>query len=185
MSDNRLAAAFLLPAANEGASLQALLARAGATDVADRPADPDDRSGLVQCRWAGMTCEAFLDEHPGHRLLAIFFFQSAFLELLDDSPEPAPGLLKAFAVACERLEPDAAALVTHLHQADVDQLWKLSGPVLEADARRLAAERFGLLYVSDQLAVYQDDAWYRPDREVVPLEHGLLMFAGTGSKRWW
>jgi hypothetical protein len=94
----------------------------GATDIADGPWDPEDFSGLVACRWAEMTCKAFLDERPAQRLLVIFFSQSAFLRMLPDEPgdasqEAAAPLLEAFVQACEALRPDAALVVNHPHQA--------------------------------------------------------------------
>jgi hypothetical protein len=188
MSDEkRLAAAFLLRPTTNGGTIHELLRRADATDLVD--GSSDDRSGLVYCRWAGMACAGFLEEGEAQWLLVIFFSQSSFLRMLPDDPadakEPAAELLGAFVAACESLQPDAAVIMTHPDQADIDELRSLAGLVLEADAPRLAAERFGLLYVSDKLVAYQDEPWFGPDREVASVARGLLIFAGKGGKRWW
>jgi hypothetical protein len=176
MSDARVAAAFFLPAGPESA--QQLLAGAGAADVADGPTEV---SRLLSCRWAGTAAQGILDERGTQRLLAIFLLQSSFLETLPGGT----GLLAAFTTACEALHPPVAVVVTHPHQADLDALWRLSGAVSEADAARLARERFGLLYVSDAIAAYQDGPWYTADREVEHAADGTLVFADRGDKRWW
>jgi len=176
MSDNRVAAAFFLPAGPESA--RQLLIAAGAADVAD---GPTDISQLINCRWAGASAQGMLDRRGAQRLLVIFLRQSTFLAMLPGGAD----LLTAFTEACEALRPPAAVVVTHPHQADVDQLWRLSGAVLEADAARLARERPGLLYVSDEIAAYQDGPWYTGDREATDAAGGTLVFAGQDDKRWW
>jgi len=167
----QLAAAFVLPPTS--GSVRELLAKAGATDIDDAPRDA---SGLVYCTWAGMTCQGYAED----RLLVIFFAQTAFLTLL-----PADEVAGAFVTACARLAPDAAVIVTHPDQADIDELRRLRGVILEADAERVAAQRPGLLYVSEKLDEYQNDVWFVGDREEVPVPHGRLIFAGLGEKRWW
>jgi hypothetical protein len=179
--DKRLAAAFYLPG-YEQRPAERLLELAGATDVGAPASDP---SGFIDCRWAGMQCVAVADERTTQRLLAIFFFQSSFYEQQHEGDEqPAQPVADAFAQACEALQPDAAVVVTHLHQADIDELWRIGALVLEADSRRLAAQRPGLLYVSSELEAYEGDAWYRQDRDVVETPSGRLVFSGRGAKRW-
>jgi hypothetical protein len=169
MSKN-LAAAFVLRTTDP---LRELLAQAGAADIAD---DARDESGLVYCTWAGMTCQGYADDG----LLLIFFTQTAFLEML-----PADDVAAAFAAACERLRPDAAVLVTHPDQAEVEALRGLRGMLVEADIERVAALRPGLLYVSEKLDDDQHGTWFANDRDEVPVPHGYLIFAGRGEKRWW
>ncbi|GLY96626.1 hypothetical protein [Actinoplanes sp. NBRC 103695] len=155
MTDKHLAAAFYL---RSGRPLEELLAAAGATDI-----DPP------MCRWAGMTCRAYLHE----TMLVLTFFR--------DFDENA--LVEAFERACEALEPDAALVVTHPDEADVDALRRIAGQVAEADATALAARRFGLLYVSDKLADYQTGGWIGAGREVIPTVGGQLIFGGEGAHR--
>jgi hypothetical protein len=176
MSDRRVAAAFFLPAGPESA--RQLLTAAGAVDVAD---GPTDISGLIYCGWAGVAAQGVLDERGTQRLLVIFLPQSTFIAMLPGGAD----LLTAFTAACEALHPPVAVVVTHPHQADLDELWRLSGAVLEADAARLARERLGLLYVSDAIAAYQDGPWYTGDRETADAAGGTLVFAGQADQRWW
>jgi hypothetical protein len=176
MTDRQLAAAFYLPHGRAAEPIEALLDAAGATEVAAGSAPV---SGLVLCSWAGMTCRAYLSAG----VLVLYFPQTSFLQMLDD--DLADGLLASFEQACETLRPDAAIIATRLDHADPVEVLHLSGAVLEADARRLAAARFGLLYVSDELADYQDAGWISADREVIPTVGGRLIFGGAGSKRWW
>lgn len=181
MDDKRLAAAFFLPAAADR-TVPDLLARIGATHVADRPAPG---SGLVDCRWAGFAAQGFLDRRLGLDLLGLLFFQSEFLELL---PGDAAGedrsdrLVSAFTVACEALSPVVALVATHLHQADVDVLWELAPAVLEQDVDRLAQARFGVLFVNADLGASPTAG---PDRDRTWIANGELIFAGRDSRRWW
>jgi hypothetical protein len=180
MSDRNGAAAFYLPAGTPLA-LPALLAQAGADDIGS-PA-PGDPSGMAPCRWAGMTCRGYVTTTSARSLLVLVFAQSSLLSRLGTPEED--DLVAAFEQACEQLQPEAAALAVHPDQAGVDHLERLSGAVAEADARKLAAERFGLLYVSDKLADYQSAGWIGAGREVVPTVGGQLIFGGEGPNRWW
>ena len=171
--DKRLAAAFFRP---EWGSPAEELERAGATDIARAPGD--DVSGLLDCRWAGLPCRAFVHEH----VFAILFAQSAFLDLRPDGDGP---LVRAFVTACERLRPDAAVIVTHLHQAEVEELQRLARIALEADApERLAAEHVGLLYLNGSIFNLDDGPWLGDNREEIPIDGGRLIFAGRGELRW-
>lgn len=178
MSDRNGAAAFYLPPGTTGGPA-ALLARAGAAETGA----PGDPSGMVLCRWAGLTCRGYVTETSASLLLALVFPQSALLERLGTPAEDE--LVAAFEQACDRLEPDAAAVAVHPEQAGVDHLEGLSGAVAEADARALTAERFGLLYVSDKLAGYQHGGWIGAGREVVPTAGGQLIYSGAGANRWY
>ncbi|MEV7629313.1 hypothetical protein [Actinoplanes sp. NPDC089786] len=162
MTDKLLAAAFYLTPDRSDRPLADLLATAGADDIGD---------GV--CRWAGLTCRAYVVSAVANRMLVLTFFR--------DFDEDA--LVGAFEGACEALEPEAALVVTHPDQAGVDALRRLSAQVAEADATALAARRFGLLYVSDKLADYQTGGWIGADREVVPTVGGRLIFGGEGAER--
>jgi hypothetical protein len=181
MTDKLLAAAFYLPPGRPVGSLATLLASAGADDIG--AASPGDRSGLRRCRWAGMTCRAYLSTASAAPVLVIYFPQASFLELLGRSG--ADDLLASFEHACEALQPDAALIVTHQDQAELTRLEHLGGGVAEADAPSLAAGHFGLLYVSDKLADYQTGPWIGTNREVIPTVSGRLIFGGEGTNRWW
>jgi hypothetical protein len=187
----RLAVAFFVPRQGDDPSPRELLRRAGATDIATAPTTSSDPSGLIDCSWAGLACKGFLDTLPDHLLLVIFFWRSSFLEMLPEVDEPtpvedngAPPLVRTFAQACEDLSPEVAFIVTRLDQADPDRLRSYEWMVLARLADVLADERFGVLYLNDEVSQYWTPHPVRDDRDSWPVQRGRMVFAGRGSYRW-
>ena len=191
LETKRLAAVFFIP--RQGGEMQSkkLLEIAGATNISIVPATLSDRSGLVNCQWAGMACKAYLDELSYHHLLEIYFWQSDFLELLSEKEEPIPldadealPLAQAFKHSCEALSSEVAFLLTHLDQAKHDFILSREWMVLAKEANGLADERFGLLYLNEEVSEYWTSHSLRDDRDSLPISKGKLVFAGRGSSRW-
>jgi hypothetical protein len=185
-----LAALFFIPRQSEKLSIKPLLQTAAATDISLISVIPSDRSGLVDCTWAGMACKAYLDQLSYHHLLQIYFWQSQFLELLPEeevvplNQDPSFSLAQAFKSACEALDPDVAFIATHLDQAQRDFILEQEWIVLAQEANRLADTRFGLLYLNGEVSQYWTSHPLRDDRDSLPISSGKLVFANRGASRW-
>jgi hypothetical protein len=191
LEPKRLAAAFFIPRQGDDLPIEKLLEMAGASNISIFSATLSDGSGLVDCRWAGMSCQSYLDELPYHQLLEIYFWQSDFLELLSEEDDPialdadeALPLAQAFKHSCEALSPEVAFLVTHLDQAQRDFILSREWMVLAKEANGLADERFGLLFLNEEVSKYWISHPLRDDRDSLPISSGKLVFAGRGSSRW-
>lgn len=192
LETKRLAAVFFIPLQGEEMPIKNLLEIAGATDISIVPSTLSDRSELVDCRWAGMSCKVYLDELPYHQLLEIYFWQLDFLALLPENNASVPlnkdrafPIAQAFKRACEDLAPEVAFLVTHMDQAQRDFILSREWMILAKEANGLADEHFGLLYLNEEVSKYWTPHPSRDDRDSLPISSGKLVFAGRGSSRWW
>ena len=188
VSDRLLAAAFFIPKENQqqNQSIEVLLKKAGATKI-NRP--PDE---VIECQWAGMACQAYTeDELSSHQLLVIQFMQDTFIKgiSLEDSDLPLEkdqnlNVALAFRNACEALEPEVAYIATHLDTAEFDAIVKVTDKIEGYDADYIAGEG-GLVYLRGVIADCLTDPppEYAPD--TMPIDEGILVFGGRGSKRWW
>ena len=190
-NDKDLAAVFFIPREDSRErDIKTLLTEAKATDI-KQPLEIDDR---WDCQWAGMACEAYLDnEIPSHQLLVIFFLQSVFLgrgkysEQEDNLPLEKDGNLKlalTFRDACETLQPEVAYIATHLDRAEFDIIMKVVHKIEVYDANYIAGEG-GLVYLRGIIGDCLTDPplEYAPD--TMPINEGVLVFGGRRSKRWW
>jgi len=103
----------------------------------------------------------------------------------DVEKDHAALLARAFRDACEKLHPEAAYFVTHLHQAEplfLDGFYSL--PKLADPANELYKSRIGMLYLDEALSRKLDVPPYVHVRDSLPVSQGLLVFAGKGAKRW-
>jgi hypothetical protein len=179
MSDKWLAAAFYLPSGDRKADLPDFVRVAGAVTLP--PLSPDSRRGGVDVAWAGLAGWAYLDTLPSHHVLTIFFRQSQFLDLIDVEPSRHP-LALAFRQACVALHPDVAFVVTHLDQAERDNVLSYEWLVIDRDADALLRQHFGLLYldraVADRSTVTIDG------RDTMPVDGGFLVFSASRERRW-
>jgi hypothetical protein len=181
--DRYLAAAFFIARPGEPSPSEAeLLARAGFV--------PDDGAEEGSGRWAGMRCWASIESLPDHLVLLLRFRQSELLESVGDVEEEVPleadGALELalrFGAACDALEPDAALVVTHLHQAEREWVLGREWMVLAKDAHSLLAEGVGLSYLHGSWPALATLELSGRDR--LPSATGVLVFAGRGAARWW
>ncbi len=190
MEPQHLAAAFFGPRHGPDRSLADLLQRAGATDCV--PWTPAPGQEWLGCRWAGLSCHAYVVDRPAYQVLVIRFWQSDFLALLPaEDPlalaaDPTLPLAEAFRAACVALVPVAAFLVTHLDQADPDWLMGREPAITAGDADDLLNEGLGLLYLSAALQRQLSNAPDPAKYDTLPVADGLLVFAGSGDaySRW-
>lgn len=183
---------FFVPVRGDRMTLTQLLELAGATEIETNPLTPSDPSGLAVCTWAGMTCRAYTFERSHHQILHIFFFRSSLLERLGPEPEScaavplekdgALDLALSFTQACLALSPDVAFVAVRRGQGDPDWSLAFESAVLAWDADALVAERFGLLYLNEEIYPYATVSL--KTRDQLPVGNGCLLFAGCGWDRW-
>lgn len=129
-----------------------------------------------------------------HACVQLYFRQAQLLRLRarrdPEGPPPpvaedgAVALAQAFRDACARSSADAGFVVTHDYEAERAFILEREWMVLAGEANSLAAERFGLLYLSDALARELSPAWHRQGRDELPGGPGVTLFAGSGWSRW-
>lgn len=190
MSDNRLAAAFFIPRQQSVSTLADLAATAG---VEDAYREPSVAAQTLYARWAGIDgTEVRLDALREHDCLQLYFWQSSFFELLTDEdddtlPLEQDGALivaEAFQAACERLQPEVALILSHLHESNHEWILKQYDLVLRRDPTLLADQTYGLLFVSQALLKGEPIKTSYPDRDEIAGAPGVLLFAGRGWGRW-
>jgi hypothetical protein len=192
MSERRLAAVFFISRSQPLIPFELLLERAKATGIVLRKERSISINDSAICQWAGLIdCQACLHERPHYRILEIKFWQSQFLELrrsgihsISLEVDPALEVATTFKHACENLLPEVAFIVTHTYEAESEWILKKEQLVLEMNATALADERFGLLYLNEQIGQLWIDNPLRDNRDNLPIDHGRLVFAGRGNSRW-
>jgi hypothetical protein len=192
MSDRLLAAVFFIAKKEEQFTIEELLDFAQAKDVYTSPPSEFKPWNSVHCEWAGLIdCWAYLHELPYHQLLIIYFRQSGLLRLLppEDSlvpleDDPTMQIALTFKVACETLLPEVAFIPTHLYDSELKWILDREWMVLAMDATALADERFGLLYLNEEISLNWIHHPLRDDRDSLSINNGLLVFASRGSLRW-
>jgi len=168
-----------------------------ASFYAPRPVEQDvflDALGVVGEQWGPLPrVFTHVQALSDHTCATLRFSQNAFLELRTaHEPDDAVPLAqdaglpfaRFFRAAAVRAGCEVAFLVTHPHQSDGDWLDLRYWMMIARDADSLAAERFGLLYLDDDM-VFDWDAPRLDGRSVLPGGPGLTFFAGTGWARWY
>jgi hypothetical protein len=183
VDSKHLAAVFFITEKGARTSLQDLLATAGASQISP----PDAVTRMADCVWADWQCKGYVDSRPTHQVLHILFWQSDFLEKLDEEDKPLEQdglhhLITAFQSACDVLAPQTALILTHVWQADIDAVRRLEPVVLSKDVNTLIEEDFGALYLDDQVRQFVTTTF--ADRDVIKTRLGLIIFAGKGEDRW-
>jgi hypothetical protein len=184
MSDRWLAAAFYVP-------------------IERRPSEDAllDAIGVDRARgtWSVLPrVEPAVLELSDHVCALIRFPQSGLLNLRaatdpDIHPQtleldPALPLAHAFRDAAVRAGCEVAILATRPHQSDSEWFEERYWMVIGQDASSLAAERYGLLYLSDEVLTGWDPPAALMDRDELPGrpgEPGRTLFAGQGWARWY
>jgi hypothetical protein len=181
LADERLAAAFFIPRPAGELPIEVLAAKAGVQNL--RPGEP------LEGTWAGMPASVIALPLDLHVLLIIFFPLNAFFDRVADKTEadlpladdPALPVAQAFRDAALAVGAQVALLLTHPHQGDADRIEEHYTDVLGKNEEALANERFGLLYLDDEMS----GEWTPdPDRDSLPVPSGHLIFAHRGWGRW-
>ena len=193
----KLAAVFFIPKENQGKEgIETVLNKAKATNIKNIQFIPKEEGegAWADCRWSDMDGQAYFSYNLSlYYLLIIYFSQSDFLSRGQYSqqdknlPLEKDGNLKlalTFRDACEALEPEVAYIATHLDTAEFDAIVKVVDKIEGYDADYIAGEG-GLVYLRGIIADCLTDPppEYAPD--TMPIDEGILVFGGRGSKRWW
>lgn len=167
-----------------------------ATFYVPRPIERDDFLGALGVageRWGPFPrVFAHVEVRDHHTQATLRFSQNAFLGLREaHDPDDAVPLAQDTALPFARFFRDAAAragsevafLLTHPHQSESEWLDDRYWMVIGRDADSLVAERFGLLYLDDEMVMDWD---VRLDgQNVLPGGPGLTFFARSGWARWY
>ena len=183
LDPKRLTAIFFISGNRGKASLMHLLQQAGATQISLS----DDGTEMADCFWATWSCKGYISDLPNHKSLHIYFWQSDFLENLDDVVKPVEqdslsNLIEAFESACNILLPEAALIATHVWQVSLDLIHRYELMISVRDIEALLKEHFGLLYLENKAST--NAVTSLDDRDILKTGSGLMIFAGDGSSRW-
>jgi hypothetical protein len=173
------------------ASLMELAANAGLVDA--RLERFDDGTELALGRWDSITSVfGRVSRLSFHHCLELYGSLLSFHELRqrsgDNEELERDGALPvalAFRDACERLEPEAACLEVHVGRTNLEWILEEIYPeVLGWSANALGGAHLSLLYMGERMAGHWQPNEYLADRDSLPVENGLLLFARRGAKRW-
>jgi hypothetical protein len=98
--------------------------------------------------------------------------------------DPTMQIALTFKVACETLLPEVAFIPTHVYDSELKWILDREWMVLAMDATTLASERFGLLYLNEEISSMWVHEPLLDGRDSLPINNGLLIFAGRGRLRW-
>lgn len=197
MINKYLRVLFFIPRFGEdGASLPdlGLNGYAAAAGVTDLHALAADEFAPYAGKWGSFEyVETSLLELEHHRCLVLGCSLRAFFEMRDlhvpgticqlDEDGALP-VARAFAVACDRLRPEVALVLTHPQLGDGEWIESHYPLVLGMNANALADLRAGMLYLDPRLAEYWTPSPGRDERDSFPSRIGRIAFADEGWARW-
>lgn len=93
-------------------------------------------------------------------------------------------IAEAFRSACEALRPEAALFYTRPNEVEPEYIDAQYPKVLDLDGILLDESNPVLLYLDSEIGEHFPDA-YRAGRDTLPACEGLLLFRGSGERRWW
>ena len=183
MSEHRMAAIFYvrLPEGAAPLSLEDLATRAGLEHILhERGTTP-----TIYGQWGVMeSVQGVRQVLASHVCLLLFPHLSDLLDRQGNDAADSMPIAEAFRGACEALRPDAALLYTRPNEVEPEYIDAQYPKVLGLDGILLDESNPALLYLDTELAQHFPAA-YRTGRESLPVTHGLLLFHGTGARRWW
>lgn len=149
--------------------------------------EPENGGNTAFGIWGELTCEFHLLDTSDHLVLFIQFWQSEFLNKLitmeenKDDVKQMP-LIQAFIETVGRTKPEVAFIATHLHQASSEYSLAMEGAILSKDAYSLSEERFGLLYLDENIGQIQTSISTLDSRaEILHANRYKFVFAGEGK----
>ncbi len=139
--------------------------------------------------------ERRIDVLSDHVCAQLYFLHAAWLTLLSDEPrdgrevslaeDGALDLAMVFRAGAARAHAEVAVLVTPSNRSTLDDLLERYWMVEVGDANALAAERFALLYLDDELAArWEPPARLVEGRDELPDGPGRTIFSQRGWSRW-
>jgi hypothetical protein len=183
MSEHRMAAIFYVRLADEATppSVEDLATRAGLERIhAERGTVP-----AIYGQWGVMeSVRAVRQILASHVCLQLFPHLRDLLDRQGNDAADSIPIAEAFRGACEALRPDAALLYTRPDEVEPEYVDAQYPKVLGLDGILLDESNPALLYLDTELAQHFPAA-YRTGRDSLPVSHGLLLFRGTGARRWW
>lgn len=132
-------------------------------------------------------------EYSEHIALEVFFSQNAFDRLYDGIPtrkelsleeDPALPVAHAFRDACLRLNPDVALFTLDNYVADTDNQEKEIYPLVRGNDDEGLAHEGGLLYLNERRKYGLYGLELLDERDQIPIDRGMLLFARRGRSRW-
>lgn len=189
MSERWLTAAFFVARENSAPTVEELATRAGVLG-GRRGVGSEFEASHMHGQWAGLAVRVGLVRMQLHDCLRILIRQQDFFALrsaelpidLPLSADPCLPLATAFRDACLALPAEVGLFITHLGPADADPADGLYHHVLGRDAAALAQSFPGLLYLDERMSAgFQHSS----NRDTLPVDHGVLLFAGCGPARWY
>jgi hypothetical protein len=121
---------------------------------------------------------------PSHVCLQLFPHLNDLLDRQGNEAADSMPIAEAFRDACEALRPEAALLYTRPNEVEPEYIDAQYPKVLGLDGILLDESYPALLYLATEIAQYFPAA-YRTGRDSLPVSAGLLLFRGTGARRWW
>ncbi len=183
MSEHRMAAIFYvrLPDPTAPPSLEELATRAGL----ERIVHEQETVPVLYGQWGVMeSVRAVREVFVQHVCLQLFPHASDLLDRIRSESADSMPVAEAFRDACEALRPDTALLYVRPSEVEPEYLAAQYPNVLGLDGILLDESNPALLYLDAELAEHFPAA-YRSGRDSLPVSHGLLLFRGTGGRRWW
>ncbi len=147
-----------------------------------------NKSNSTPALWGELSCDFHFFETFDHYILFVQLWQSEFLEKLitmennNEDIKQMP-LIQAFMRSIKITIPEVAYIATHLHQSSIDYALNLEWAILSMNADYLSDERFGLLYLNEDIGKYWTPNPLRDDRaEIIQESNQKLVFAGYGKE---
>lgn len=184
MSEHRMAAIFYLRLV-DGATPPSLEALATRIDFQITHHEHEDGSEVLYGHWGVMTSvRAARQVLAWHVCLQLFPHLSDLLDRLGKAADASTPIAEAFRDACEALRPEAALLYTRPSEIEPEYIDAQYPKLLGLDGILLDESNPALLYLNSEIAAYFPEH-YRVGRDTMPVTDGLLLFRGTGARRWW
>ena len=183
MSEHRMAAIFYirLPEREAPPALEDLATRAGLERIHHEPGAVP----AIYGQWGVMeSVRAVRQVLASHVCLQLFPHLSDLLDRQGNAAADSMPIAEAFRGACEALRPEAALLYTRPNEVEPEYIDAQYPKVLGLDGILLDESSPALLYLDSEL-VQHFPAAYCSGRDRLPVSHGLLLFRGTGARRWW
>ncbi len=183
MSEHRMAAIFYvrIPAGTAPPTLETLATSAGLARIHHEPGAVPAIYGT----WGVMeSVQAVRQVLTAHVCLQLYPHLSDLLDRQGNHAADSMPIAEAFRAACEALQPEVALFYTRPNEIEPEYIDAQYPKVLGLDGILLDESNPALLYLDAELSEHFPAA-YRSRRDSLPVSHGLLLFRGTGARRWW
>jgi hypothetical protein len=170
-----------LPDGDPPPALEDLATRAGLERIHREPGAVP----AIHGQWGVMeSVQAVRQVLASHVCLQLYPHLSDLLDRQGNDAADSMPIAEAFRGACEALRPEVALLYTRPDEVEPEYIDAQYPKVLGLDGILLDESNPALLYFDAELVPHFPAA-YRRGRDSLPVSHGLLLFRGTGARRWW